>query len=80
MVLRGQTNRATYVALLLSVFHTASLSAQCYFGRMGTHACLLDCCSPGQSDGGSKIGKDQFEEPMRGSTVLHIPHVQDTPG
>lgn len=64
MVLKGQTNRSTYVALLLSVFHTASLSAQCYFGQMGTHACLLDCCSPGQSEEGIKMENNQSEEPV----------------
>jgi len=64
MAPRGQINRLTYVALLLSVFRTASLSAQCYFGQMGTHACLLDCCSPGQSGGGIKMENNQFEEPM----------------
>lgn len=74
-----RSNRSTYVALLLSESHTASLSAQCCFGQMDTHACLLDCCSPGQSEGGIKMENNQFEGPMSCDTVLHIQNLQDIP-
>lgn len=77
VVLRGQINGPTYVALLLSVFHTASWWAQCYFGRMGTRACLLDYCSPGQSEVGIKMEKNQLEESIRWSIFLHIQHSQN---
>jgi len=32
---------------------------------MGTRACLLDYCSPGQSEVGIKMEKNQLEESIR---------------